>query len=451
VWALLALTLVTIEGPPNGGRPVLFAEAQGQVPRSYGASGFSRTIAADEVIAAIQIHGNLLTSDDEVRRLAGVSPGAPFDAGTLDAVADRLRRAKRFKSVQVLKRFASIADPSQILIVIIVDEGAVHIEMTGDPDHPTRVVRNRLPRVLILPILGAEDGYGGSYGVRLALPNPAGRRSRIAFPLTWGGVKRAAVEFEKSIDGKPIDRVVAGAWVSRVNNLFYDTPDDRVRVWLRGERELLSRSLRVGATGGWQHVSFVGLDDRFVQVGGDVVVDTRVDPGLPRNAVYGRAAWEHLQFGGDSRTVNRTTGGANRTDLDGRGYVGLFGQNVFAVRAYRRDSDRPMPAYTKPMLGGMGSVRGFKVGTDIGDTLVTGSAELIVPLGPALSIGKIGVSAFADTGTVYDKGESIHDQVFKQGYGVGVWMTAAFFRFNVAVAHGKHASTRVHIGGDITF
>jgi hypothetical protein len=101
VWALLALTLVTIEGPPNGGRPVLFAEAQGQVPRSYGASGFSRTIAADEVIAAIQIHGNLLTSDDEVRRLAGVSPGAPFDAGTLDAVADRLRRAKRFKSVQV--------------------------------------------------------------------------------------------------------------------------------------------------------------------------------------------------------------------------------------------------------------------------------------------------------------------------------------------------------------
>jgi hypothetical protein len=413
------------------------------------ASGFSRTMPAGEVIAAIQVHGNVLTSDEEVRRLAGLSPGAAFDAGTLDAVAERLRRAKRFKSVQVLKRFASIADPSQILIVIIVDEGAVHIEMTGDPDHPTRVVRNRLPHVLILPILGAEDGYGGSYGVRLALPNPAGKRSRLAFPLTWGGVKRAAVEFEKSIDGKPIDRVLAGTSVSRIDNLFYDTPNDRVRVWLRGERELVVRALRVGATGGWQHVSFMGLDDRFVQVGGDVVVDTRVDPGLPRNAVYGRAAWEHLQFGGGA--VNHTTGGANRTDLDGRGYVGLFGQSIFAVRAYRRDSDRPLPAYSKPMLGGMGSVRGFKVGTDIGDTLVTGSAELIVPLGPTLSIGKIGVSAFADTGTVFDKGESIHDQVFKQGYGVGVWMTAAFFRFNVAVAHGKHASTRVHIGGDITF
>jgi hypothetical protein len=449
VWALLALTLIAIDGPPEGGRHVLFAEAQPSLPRAYGASGVSRTIPADEIVAAVQIHGNVLTSDDEVRRLAGVSPGAAFDAGTLDAVAERLRRAKRFKSVQVLKRFASIADPSQILIVIIVDEGAVHIEMTGDPDHPTRVVRNRLPHVLILPILGAEDGYGGSYGVRLALPNPAGKRSRLAFPLTWGGVKRAAVEFEKSIDGKPIDRVLAGGSVSRIKNLFYDTPDDRARVWLRGERQLIVRSLLVGATGGWQHVSFMGLDDRFVQVGADVVVDTRVDPGLPRNAVYGRAAWEHLQFGGGA--VNHTTGAANRTDLDGRGYVGLFGQTVFAVRAYRRDSDRPLPAYTKPMLGGMGSVRGFKVGTDIGDTLVTGSAELIVPLGPTLSIGKIGVSAFADTGTVFDKGESIHDQVFKQGYGVGVWMTAAFFRFNVAVAHGKHSSTRVHIGGDIIF
>ena len=404
-----------------------------------------------ETITAIQIHGNVLTSDEDVRRLAGISASAAFEPGTIDAVTGRLRAAKRFKDVQVLKRYASIADPSQVLLVIIVDEGAVHIEMTGDPDHPTRVVRNRLPRVLILPILGAEDGYGGSYGVRLALPDPAGKRSRLAFPLTWGGVKRAAVEFEKSIDGKPIDRISAGGWVSRVQNRYYDTPDDRVRVWLRGEREFFGRSLRLGTTGGWQHVSFMDLDDRFVQVGGDIIVDTRVDPGLPRNAIYGRAAWEHLRFGSGSPTDNHTTGGANRSDLDGRGYVGLLGQSIFAVRAYRRDSNRPLPPYTRPMLGGVGSVRGFKVGADVGDTLVTGSAELIVPLGPALSIGKIGVSAFADTGTVYDKGERIADQVFKQGYGVGVWMTAAFFRFNVAVAHGKGSSTRVHVGGDITF
>lgn len=422
MWALLALVLI-------------------QSPQS----------PAPETIAAIQIHGNVLTPDDEVRRLAGVGIGAPFEATTIDAVTERLRAARKFKSVQVLKRFASISDLSQILLVIIVDEGAVHIEMTGDPDNPTRVVRNRFPRLLILPIFGAEDGYGGSYGVRLALPDPVGKRSRLAFPLTWGGVKRAAVEFEKSIENKPIDRIAAGAWVSRISNLYYDTPDDRVRVWLRGERELITRSLRVGATGGWQRVSFMDLRDRLVQFGTDVIVDTRVDPGLPRNAVYGRAAWEHVWFGDASRPGTHTSGGRNRTDLDGRGYLGLFGQTVFAVRAVRRDADQPLPLYTKPMLGGMGSVRGFKAGTAIGDTLVTGSAELIVPIGPALSIGKFGVSAFADTGAAYDKGASIRKQVFKQGYGVGVWVTAAFFRFNVAVAHGKHATTRVHVGGDVTF
>ena len=50
----------------------------------------------------------------------------------------------------MLKRFASIADPSEILIVIIVDEGAVHIEMTGDQALPTKVVQNRGPRLLFL-------------------------------------------------------------------------------------------------------------------------------------------------------------------------------------------------------------------------------------------------------------------------------------------------------------
>jgi outer membrane protein assembly factor BamA len=398
--------------------------------------------AIADTITSIQIHGNLITSDEEMRRLAGVTDGMAFEPDTIDVVAERLRATKRFRNVEVLKRFASISDPSQILLVIVVDEGPVHIEMTGDPNHPTRVVRNRGPRFLVLPILGAEDGYGASYGVRLALPDPAGKRSRLAFPLTWGGVKRAAAEFEKSVEHAPIDRLTAGASISRVTNPFYDRDDDRIRLWARAERELIVRSLRVGATGGWQRAQFLDLDDRFTHAGADVIVDTRVDPGLPRNAVYGRAAWEHLSF---------AQGGANRTDLDARGYVGLFGQNIFAVRALRRDSDRPLPPYLQPMLGGMGNVRGFKVGTAIGDTLVVGSVEVIVPLGPALSVGKIGVSVFGDTGTVYDKGQRIADQRFKQGYGVGVWMTAAFLRFNVAVAHGKHASTRVHVGGDITF
>src|SRR5580765_8522696 len=107
-----------------------------------------------EIVAAIQIQGNTVTPDEEMRRLAGVRVGMPFDANTVDAVTVRLNAAKHFDRVEVRKRFASIDDPSQIALVIVVDEGPVKIVMTGDPSQPTRVVRKRLPTLMPYPILG---------------------------------------------------------------------------------------------------------------------------------------------------------------------------------------------------------------------------------------------------------------------------------------------------------
>ena len=101
------------------------------------------TQPSGETIVAVQIHGNTVTSDDEVRRLAGIDVGYTVEPDTLGAVTERLRATKRFESVRVLKRFASIADPTQIVLVIIVDEGPVSIETSRDPDQPARVVRSR--------------------------------------------------------------------------------------------------------------------------------------------------------------------------------------------------------------------------------------------------------------------------------------------------------------------
>ena len=43
--------------------------------------------------------------------------------------------------------------------MIIVDEGPVHVELTGDPARLTRVVRTRGPEFSVsLPIISAEDG-----------------------------------------------------------------------------------------------------------------------------------------------------------------------------------------------------------------------------------------------------------------------------------------------------
>jgi len=394
---------------------------------------------APETVSAIQIHGNTATPDDEIRKLAGIDIGMRVEPATVDEVTTRLRATRRFESVQVLKRFASIADPSQILLVVIVDEGAVKIEMTGDPDRPTRIVRTRRLNLLMLPILSREDGYGFTYGARLARPDVAGKHSRLSFPLTWGGEKKAGVEIDKTIPRGPVERVIAGASLSRRTNPFFDEDDDRTRVWIRGERELV-RGVRAGVTAGWQRVSFVDADDRFTHAGADIVIDTRVDPFLARNAVYGRASWEHLSH--DNLT---------RIELDGRGYLGLIGQSVLAVRAVRQDSSRPLPLYLKPLLGGMANLRGFKAGSAAGDTLVATSAELILPLTSPLHVGKIGVSAFVDAGTVYDNGARFSDQTLKQGYGGSLWFSAAFLRLNIAVAHGRGSSTRVHVGGNVSF
>ena len=96
-------------------------------------------------------------------------------------------------------------------------------------------------------------------------------------------------------------------------------------------------------------------------------------------------------------------------------------------------------------------LRGFAAGTAVGDTLVASSVELRLPLTSPLNIGKIGVSAYVDTGTVYNKGQQLSDQTFRNGIGGSLWLSAAFVRANIAVAHGIGSSTRVHVGGSLTF
>jgi hemolysin activation/secretion protein len=173
-----------------------------------------------------------------------------------------------------------------------------------------------------------------------------------------------------------------------------------------------------------------------------VLIDTRIDPKLARNAIYARAAWEHVSF---------PDRGLNRLDVEARGYLGLIGQSVLVIRAMRSDSDQTLPPYFKALFGGSANVRGFRAGSGAGDTLVAGSAELLVPLSSQFRFGKIGVNLFTDVGTVYDKPQRLADQTIRQGVGAGLWFSAAFMRVNVAVAHGIDASTRLHATGGVSF
>jgi outer membrane protein assembly factor BamA len=434
---VIALVLTAIVAAAAGGAEVLAVQASGANP----GAALQAASTAGERITEITVHGNVLSTDDDIRRLAGLEIGMAVGPSTVEEAANRLKATKKFETVDVRKRYASIADPTQIVVVIVVDEGAVHLESLGD-DGPPQVVKSRFRQVMFLPIFSAEDGYGLSYGVRFAVVNKLGPQSRISFPLSWGGERQAAVEIDKQLDSPKLTRFTGGVGISERTNPFYELSDTRNRIWARAEHELV-KGLRAGVTGTWQHVSFGGLPDQFASAQADITLDTRLDPMLARNAVYVRAAFEHVAFGNEPP--------ANLTSLDARGYIGLIGQTVLVVRLLRENSDTTLPPYMKVLFGGNWTVRGFRAGSAVGDNDVAGTLELLVPLTSPLHIARLGVSAFMDAGAVYDVGQHLGDQPIWRGVGGSVWMTATFIRFSVAVAHGIGASTRVHVGGSVSF
>jgi outer membrane protein assembly factor BamA len=91
-------------------------------------AGFSHpSFAQQPIIAAIQVHGNTLTPNEDVIKASGLSVGAPFVDSLLESTAERLKATKQFQDVEVLKRYASITDATQIVVLIQVDQGPVHI------------------------------------------------------------------------------------------------------------------------------------------------------------------------------------------------------------------------------------------------------------------------------------------------------------------------------------
>src|SRR5436309_1708135 len=90
-------------------------------------------------------------------------------------------------------------------------------------------------------------------------------------------------------------------------------------------------------------------------------------------------------------------------------------------------------ASARAQPGSTANLRGFTAGTAVGDTLVAGSLELRIPLTSALSVGKMGVSAFADMGAAYDTGTRLDQQTMRWGLGGSVWFAAAFARVNAGV------------------
>ncbi len=400
-----------------------------------------------ERLVAVIVHGNHTTPDADVIAIAGLTLDAPLPADAVAAATRRLDASDRFEHVDIRKRYRSIERADEVVLVVVIDERPRPMDVPSPPAlKPFRKLRDDL---MFLPIVTFADGYGLSYGAQFAFADVLGKRSRIGVPLTWGAERRAAIEIERRFQRGPVTRLEAGAGIVRREHPFYDVPDRRGEVWARVERAL-PLALRIGGGVRWSDIAFAGAstpalkaDERLTASGLDLTLDTRIDPTFPRNAVYARAAWEHLDFAsGPAR---------RRTTLDGRGYVGLVGSSVLAVRAMHGRADGPLPPYEQWLLGGPSSVRGFRTGSFVGDRVVAGSIELRLPFSSPLRVGKTGVAVFVDRGAVWNDGYRLADADWRQGYGAGLFAIATVFQFRLDVAHGQGRGTRAHVSAGLSF
>jgi outer membrane protein assembly factor BamA len=404
---------------------------------------FCATTAAAQsgpgVVGEVRVHGNHTTPDDKVLSIIGDVVGRPATDALVAEVTEKLEKSGQFDSVDVRKRFRSIENPDDILLMVVVDEFP-GVDPLDNYQPPGPMKRFRTSG-MFLPILHFDDGYGFTYGLRTTFVDRLGPRSRISVPLSWGGERQARLQLERTFKDGPVDRVAGEFGIGRRENPHYEIGDTRTSFNARVEGAPL-RWLRYGVGGGIDDVSFGDIDDRLATFGADATIDTRVDPAFPRNAVHAKVGWERLRF---------DAGRANRSTIDARGYVGLFGGWVLALRGLSVTSDGPLPAYEQSLLGGPSSLRGFDTGYQADDNLAAASAEIRIPLTSPLSVGRFGVKAFADYGTAYPHGEKLGDQTFDLGIGGGAYLHLTLISLGLDVAKGRNADWRFHFGMGVTF
>ena len=398
---------------------------------------------AQETIGEIRVHGNVVLTDAEVIALAGVSPGQAFPADGLNAVTARLEGSGRFDSIDVRKRYRSLTETADIALVLVVHEkpGVRSAAPGGPDDQPAGRLRSKL---MFLPIVSFADGYGFTYGGRVSTLDLLGLDERLSVPLTWGGTRRAALEFERLFERGPLTRIESSVAIWNRTNPRFDIRDQRVEVKGRAER-VLRDIVRAGLEASRSTIRFGGLRDRLWTLGASAAVDTRLDPAYPANAVLLGAGWTGLHF-------DRVPGRIDRYTADLRGYLRTIGQVVVAGRAQYTGASAALPPYERLLLGGASSLRGFRAGSFDGDRTLIASAEVRVPVTSVLSGVKLGVTGFMDAGTAWNAGERREDAAWHRGAGAGLFLIASVVRINLDVARGLGGgSTRVHLSSGFTF
>src|SRR4051794_18095960 len=212
------------------------------------------------------------------------------------------------------------------------------------------------------------------------------------------------------------------------------------------------RGVTLGASAGylWNNVG-PGTDTRFAST--DAVYSPSQAPGIDVQSNYLRTG-AFAQFdrrdnadgsrrGGNyfaqiSDYRDRTFGGAGfqRLDLEAQQYLPILNQRrVFAVRAKTAltSSDRPIPFYMQPSLGGSDDLRGYRPYRFRGDNLMVMNAEYRWEIFSGLDM-----AIFADAGKVFTRRSDLSFRNLESDAGFGFRFNErnrTFLRLDVAFSH----------------
>ena len=230
-------------------------------------------VVTAETVMEVRVHGNHTTPDTDVLELAGDVVGQLATDELISAISERLDASGRFTAVEVRKRYRSIDNPSDVVLMIVVDE-----RPGVSAENPkVGAWRTLTASGMWMPVLNYSDGYGFTYGARASFVDLLGPRTRVSMPYTWGGKRQAQVEVERSFERGPLTRMALSGGIMRRENPHYEIGDQRTEVRLRVE-SAPRRWLRVGGTTGVGSVAFGQVDDRLSSAAVDVTLDTRVTP-----------------------------------------------------------------------------------------------------------------------------------------------------------------------------
>jgi len=408
-----------IDGPANrrliGAAAVLLL-----VLAPAGASAAQVTSAETVEITEIRIHGNYSMADADVAALAGVAIGDRVELAEVAAIEARLRDSGSFADAEAEWRYRSLTRRDQVVLLLTVHE---------------RTAASK--KFLILPQVHYNEDEKFSIGGRVSAKDLFGGGTLISVPVLIGGVDSVGLEVSRQWES---GTGVGGQFQWRqFENPFAKVKDERTGGGLWFERRFAT-AFKVRVDGDYYDVEFGGEKDKLLRYGVGAAYDTRPSLNFPYDSVVASAAWQRVD---PDESVS-----ANRYRFELAGYKTIIGQVVLAARGVLHTADAPLPAYERPYVGGMESLRGTKAGTFSGDSTALGTVELRIPITSVLtgSIVRLGFTAFWDTAAAWDYGDSLGGQRFHHGVGAGVYLQAPLVQLNLDVGNNLEGNTRVHFG-----